>query len=101
MLDLGEVRAHRWYARRAKGRLVDGDPGGSPLHDLLPEETAEILALYDEWGTTDRSHRKLAHRGSYLCRVWVSPSTVRRVLHVADTKIPFRGRGLVLVTRRG
>jgi transposase InsO family protein len=32
----------------------------------------------------DRSHRKLAHRGSYLGRVWVSPSTVRRVLFEAD-----------------
>ena len=28
----------------------------------------------------DRSHRKLAHRGSYDQLVWVSPATVRRVL---------------------
>ena len=84
MLDLAEVRAHRWYARRAKGRLEDAAPGGSPLHSILPEEIEQILALYDEWGDTDRSHRKLAHRGSYLGRVWVSPSTVRRVVHVAD-----------------
>ena len=35
---------------------------------------------FDEWGETDRSHRKLAHRGSYVGRVWVSPSSVRRVL---------------------
>ncbi len=84
MLDLGEVRAHRWYARRAKGRLGDVAPGGAPVHAILPEEIEQILALYNEWGDTDRSHRKLAHRGSYLGRVWVSPSTVRRVLHVAD-----------------
>ena len=38
------------------------------------------MALFDEWGDVDRSHRKLAHRGSYLGRVWVSPSTVDRVL---------------------
>jgi putative transposase len=38
------------------------------------------VQLYHEWGEIDRSHRKLAHRGSYLERVWVSPSTVRRVL---------------------
>ena len=37
-------------------------------------------ALYHEWGEVDRSHRKLAYRGSYLERVWVSPSSVRRVL---------------------
>ena len=84
VLELGEVRAHRWYARRARGRLADSAPGGSPMHGVLPEEEAEILALFEEWGEVDRSHRKLAHRGSYLSRVWVSPSTVRRVLHVAD-----------------
>jgi len=54
------------------------------MHGLLDEEVAEILALFDGWGETDRSHRKLAHRGSYLGRVWVSPSSVRRVLHLAD-----------------
>jgi putative transposase len=80
VLELGEVRAHRWFARRARGALADAAPGGSPLHGLLPEEIEEILALFDEWGETDRSHRKLAHRGSYLGRVWVSPSSVRRVL---------------------
>ncbi len=54
------------------------------MHGLLAEEDREIFALFDEWGETDRSHRKLAHRGSYLQRVWVSPSTVRRVLFLAD-----------------
>ena len=83
-LELGEVRAHRWIARRASGELADKAPGGSPVHGLLDEEAAEILALFDEWGETDRSHRKLAHRGSYLHRVWVSPSSVRRVLFLAD-----------------
>lgn len=84
VLELGEVRAHRWFARRAKGQLVDRAPGGSPMHGLLPEEAEGILALFEEWGETDRSHRKLAHRGSYLGRLWVSPSTVRRVLSLAD-----------------
>nr|WP_264010075.1 hypothetical protein [Mycolicibacterium doricum] len=83
-LELGEVRAHRWIARRALGQLADKTPGGSPMHGLLDAEAAEILALFDEWGQTDRSHRKLAHRGSYLHRVWVSPSSVRRVLFLAD-----------------
>ena len=54
------------------------------MHGLLEEEVAAVLALFDEWGETDRSHRKLAHRGSYLGRVWVSPTTVRRVLFLAD-----------------
>ena len=62
---------------------------------MLPDEAAEILALFEEWGDVDRSHRKLAHRGSYLSRVWVSPSTVRRVLHAADLRfraLPRPGR---------
>jgi putative transposase len=54
------------------------------MHGLLDDEVAEILALFDQWGETDRSHRKLAHRGSYLHRVWMSPSSVRRVLFLAD-----------------
>ena len=31
---------------------------GCPVHGLLDEEAAEILALFEEWGPTDRSHRK-------------------------------------------
>lgn len=54
------------------------------MHALLDGEVEAILALFDEWGETDRSHRKLAHRGSYLGRFWVSPSSVRRVLSLAD-----------------
>jgi transposase InsO family protein len=50
------------------------------MHGLLADEVAEIVALFHQWGEIDRSHRKLAHRGSYLDRVWVSRSTVRRVL---------------------
>jgi putative transposase len=84
VLELPERRAHRWIARRARGELADRPPGGSPVHGLLAEEVTEILALFDQWGEVDRSHRKLAHRGSYLGRVWVSPSSVRRVLHLAD-----------------
>jgi putative transposase len=79
-LQLPERRAHPWITRRARGQLVDKTPGGSPARGLLPGEEDEFLALCNEWGETDRSHRKLAHRGSYLGRVWVSPSSVRRVL---------------------
>ena len=50
------------------------------MHALLADERDAIIALFDAWGETDRSHRKLAHRGSYEQLVWVSPATVRRVL---------------------
>ena len=45
------------------------------------------MDLFETWGGIDRSHRKLAHRGSRLGLVHVSESTVRRVL---------RAEGLVL-----
>jgi len=79
-LEVGERRAWRWAQRRAAGELGDRTPGGKPMHGLLDDEVAEVVALYHEWGEVDRSHRKLAHRGSYTERVWVSPSSVRRIL---------------------
>jgi putative transposase len=54
----------------------------------MPWEIEAILAVTDEWGEVDRSHRKLAHRGSYTGRVWVSPSTVRRVLAAHGLVLP-------------
>jgi hypothetical protein len=57
------------------------------MHALLPEEADQIVALFGEWGETDRSHRKLAHRGSYLNRLWVSPSSVRRVLDTQGLRL--------------
>jgi putative transposase len=79
-LELGEVRVYRWIERRGEGDLADRRPGGSPMHGLLDGEVAEVIGLYHEWGDVDRSHRKLAYRGSYLERVWVSPASVRRIL---------------------
>ncbi|MGH3388563.1 MAG: hypothetical protein ACRDOO_06765 [Actinomadura sp.] len=54
------------------------------MHGLLAEEVEQIIGLFHEWGEVDRSHRKLAHRGSYLSRAWVSPSSVRRVLEAHE-----------------
>jgi hypothetical protein len=79
-LEVSQLRVYRWLGRRAVGGLVDQAPGGSPMHGLLDWEVAEIVRLFDGWGEVDRSHRTLAHRGSYLERVWVSPASVRRVL---------------------
>ena len=79
-LELAEGRAWRWYERREAGRLEDHRSGAGAVHGLLADERAAIIALFDAWGEIDRSHRKLAHRGSYEQLVWVSPATVRRVL---------------------
>jgi putative transposase len=80
VLGLDARRARRWQQRAQDGKLEDHAPGGHPVHGLRPSEIRAILALADEWGDVDGSHRKLAHRGSYLGRVWVSPATVLRVL---------------------
>jgi len=65
---------HRWRARLLHvGTLVDRAPGGNPVHRLLDWEVAAILELIEEWGPVDRSHRKLAHRGSYTDKVFVAP----------------------------
>jgi hypothetical protein len=67
-------------ARRDGGTLEDLRPGGNPIHGLLADEEGAIVELFDTRGPVDLSHRKLAHRGSYIGRVWVSPTTVDRVL---------------------
>lgn len=80
VLELDRRRAWRWAARRAAGTLEDLPPGGNPIHGLLAWEEDAIVELFNTWGPVDLSHRKLAHRGSYIGAVWVSPSTVDRVL---------------------
>lgn len=86
---VSDDRVHRWRARRRRlGTLVDRAPGGSPVHGILPGEVAAMLEIVEEWGTVDRSHRKLAHRDSCTGRVWVSPSTFRRVMAAHGLVLP-------------
>src|SRR5215204_2041412 len=85
-LELREGRAWRWRELRAADALVDRRPGAA-LHGITPDEEAEILAVFEAFQDVDRSHRKLAHRGSYIQRVWVSASTVRRVLAAHDLRL--------------
>ena len=96
VLDLADVRAHRWRQRlREIGTLEDRDPGGGAVHGLLAWEEQAILDLIEQWSWVDRSHRKLAHRGSYTATVFVSPSTVLRVAvkyQVALPGEPYRPR---------
>ena len=94
VLKLTRRRFERWDQRRDS--LADRRPGGRPVNALLDDEIAAILDLFDEWGERDRSHRRLAYRGSYLGRFWASPSTVRRVLNASDRHfrpVPRPGKG--------
>jgi hypothetical protein len=61
------------------------------VHGILPAERDAILALVEQWGPVDHSHRKLAHRGSRLNLVHVSESTVLRVLAAEGLVLPGHG----------
>jgi len=80
LLGLDPDRAADWRQRAGLGRLGDALPGGGAVHGLLAGERAAIVELFEAWAGIDRSHRKLAARGSRLDLVHVSASTVRRVL---------------------
>jgi putative transposase len=89
VLDVSDVRVHRWRRRLlVHGTMEDRAPGGNPVHRLLGWECDAILDLIETWGPTDRTHRKLAHRGSYLGQFFVAPSTVLRVAESADVTLP-------------
>jgi len=89
VLGIAHTRLLRWAARAAAGCLGDARPGpATPLHALLDWEREVIVTLAEEWGEVDRSHRKLAHRGSRLELVYVSESTVWRVLVAAGVVLP-------------
>ncbi len=89
VLEVSDIGVHRWRARlKDVGTLVDRSPGGGAVHGLLAWEEQAILDIIEEWGPLDRSHRKLAHRGSYIAKVFVSPSTLRRVAAKHQVSLP-------------
>lgn len=89
---VSDDRVYRWRQRLSvTGTLIDQVPGGCPSHGIMPSEERAIVELAERWGEVDRSHRKLAHRGSYTETVWVSPSTVRRVLALTASCYPNEG----------
>ena len=89
MLELADVRAHRWRGRlREAGTLEDRPPVGAAVHRILAWEEQAILELIEQWGWVDRSHRKLAHRVSYTGTVFVSPSTLLRVALKHRVELP-------------
>ena len=90
VLELDGRRCRRWQHRRGAGRLEDSTAGGTAVHAITPTERRAIVELFERWGDIDGGYRKLAHRGSYENLVWVSPSTLYRVL---------AGEGLVLPAR--
>ena len=90
VLELDGRRCRRWQHRRGAGRLDDNAAGGAAVHAITSTERRAVVELFERWGDIDGGYRKLAHRGSYENLVWVSPSTLYRVL---------AGEGLVLPAR--
>jgi transposase InsO family protein len=91
VLGVEHTRLGRWSVRATTSGLEDAKPGPDvPVHALLDWERAAIVKLAEEWGEIDRSHRKLAHRGSRLDLVYVSESTVLRVLIGEGVHLPGR-----------
>ncbi len=92
VLGLDHARVLSWRARvKASAGLADQAPGpvpGEALHALLAWEIEAIIEIAKAWEQVDLSHRKLAHRGSYLDKVFVSESTVLRVLTEAGMRLP-------------
>lgn len=90
-LGVEHTRLGRWAVRATTSDLEDAKPGPEvPVHALLDWERAAIVKLAEEWGEVDRSHRKLAHRGSRLDLVYASESTVLRVLIAEGVHLPGR-----------
>ncbi|MGO1536887.1 MAG: hypothetical protein ACTHWM_08260 [Yaniella sp.] len=87
VLGLEHVRVLRWQRRATTDRLADARPGPDyAVHALLAAEVEAILDIAEAWGSVDRSHRKLAHRGSRLDAFYASESTVLRVLQQAGLR---------------
>lgn len=92
VLGLDHARLLRWGHRAVVDRLADAKPGlDVPLHALLEEERAAIVKVAEDWAEIDRSHRKLAHRGSRLELFYAAESTVLRVLTAEGIYLPERG----------
>lgn len=89
VLGIDHVRLGRWQARAQADRLDDLKPGPeTAVHALLEWERDAIIAVAEAWADIDRSHRKLAHRGSRLGRFFASESSVLRVLRAAGMMLP-------------
>ena len=92
VLELDGRRCRRWQHRRGAGRLDDNTAGGTAVHAITPTERRAIVELFERWGDIDGGYRKLAHRGSYENLVWVSPSTLYRVLAAQGLVLPARAQ---------
>ena len=90
------MRAREVAKKGALDALASSRPGVrsggvDPELVMARDEAARLgEALFERWGDIDGGYRKLAHRGSYENLVWVSPSTLYRVLAAQGLVLPAR-----------
>ena len=99
-LGVDDSRLARWQHRRAAASWPTG-PRAGPAARPAGRRTGRDPGVVHSWGEIDRSHRKLAHRGSRLGLVHVSESTVLRVLAAEGIALPGNPRGTRRQGRRG
>ncbi|MCI9888870.1 helix-turn-helix domain-containing protein [Micrococcales bacterium 31B] len=91
-VGIDPARLIGWQRRAAACLDLADRPAGPAVgdvpHGLLPWEENAIVDVATEWTRVDFSHRKLAHRASRLGVVFVSESTVLRVLTARGVHLP-------------
>jgi transposase InsO family protein len=94
ILMIEHRRVVRWQLRRRQGRGLEDLPSGpiEPLHRILPEEVARIIAMARSEEYVDLSHRLLAVTACDQGLFQASFSTVYRVLQ-AEGLTTARGAG--------
>jgi transposase InsO family protein len=90
LLQIDERRVRDWFCRSS---LVDAKPGPVRApHALLPQERAAIIELAKDERYVDDSHRVLTAKSIDDGSLWVSASTVYRVMREAGMTADRSGR---------
>ena len=94
ILRLNRTRLYRWVRGKKMDEvkveeLEDRPPVAQVVrHRITPEEREAILEMAQEEEWADLRHRKLAHMLGRLRKVFVSESTVLRLLRAAKLVVP-------------
>lgn len=98
VLKLNRTRLYRWVRGRDMEAVQVKELGDKPpvakvvSHKITPAEREAILEMAQEEQWADLRHRKLAHMLGRLKEVFVSESTVLRVLRAARLVLPGKDR---------